>query len=77
MKKNLIGYTGQNCDQIINLCNLSICKNNALCLPILNNVKCLCPKGYTGAICDQKIDPCQSFPCANGAACTSLITGYQ
>lgn len=78
-KFNLInkGYTGINCDQIINLCVSGICQNGGLCLPLLNDIKCLCPKGFTSSRCEIRIDACQSSPCANGAACSSLSTGYK
>lgn len=62
---------------MINLCISGICKNGGLCLPVLNDVQCLCPKGYTGSRCEQKIDACQSSPCANGAVCSTLTTGYK
>ena len=63
------GFTGENCNQIIDHCDSSPCYGTATCTSSLTGFSCQCPIDYTGELCDQQIDDCSSSPCLNGATC--------
>ncbi|CAF0782126.1 unnamed protein product [Brachionus calyciflorus] len=78
------GYTGLNCDEIIDTCQSYPCKNRGLCSNISpigirepNYYRCSCQPGYTGKNCEIIIDQCASNPCLNFGICISRIDKYE
>lgn len=72
------GYTGDQCDQLIDQCQPNLCKNGGICRTVANSFICFCPFGYIGTTCDQVYDFCADVPCQNGAQCVSIEgTGFQ
>lgn len=54
------GYTGTNCDVMINYCESSPCKNGGTCAtdgPL--KYRCICALGYEGDMCQTDIDECE------------------
>jgi len=68
------GYTGTNCDDIIDLCMSNPCVNGG-CRPFVNSYKCLCTPGWTGRSCETNIDECLFNRCVHGR-CEDRIDAY-
>ncbi len=71
------GWTGTNCDSIVNQCQSNPCMNGAICQNNGCDYRCICPPLYTGSRCDIKISYCASQPCLNGAICSDTQFGFQ
>ncbi|XP_060577467.1 delta-like protein 1 [Ruditapes philippinarum] len=48
------GFTGSQCDILIDRCEQSLCQNNATCVMGNSNYSCQCPNGYSGAYCQVR-----------------------
>ncbi|GBP77408.1 Protein crumbs [Eumeta japonica] len=70
------GYTGDRCEQDIDECLSSPCKNGGTCQNLENNYECNCMAGFTGKDCSTNINECESSPCAEGATCVDGIASY-
>jgi hypothetical protein len=71
------GYTGINCEKLINYCLSTSC-NNGSCTPIVNSFKCNCHIGFTGKNCQNLINYCDSRPCLNSGVCNQVsLIGYK
>lgn len=70
------GYEGLTCEDEINECSSSPCKNGAQCEDLINNYTCHCLPGWTGLHCENRIRPCaaNSSLCLNNATCLDLMT---
>ncbi|XP_049328582.1 protein eyes shut homolog isoform X2 [Astyanax mexicanus] len=72
----LRGFSGKNCEDIIDYCRLlSVnCSNEGLCLSLIGGYNCVCAPGWTGELCRYVADACLIYPnrCLNGATCLSL-----
>ena len=73
--ENFSGYTGTNCEQIINTCLSNPC-DQGLCIFKLNGYQCNCAIGYTGVICDTIIDNCVNNSCGMNGICKNKLNGY-
>lgn len=52
------GYTGHNCETELELCELNLCENGALCI-MENEVRvCYCVPDYHGDKCQYQYDEC-------------------
>jgi hypothetical protein len=45
------GYTGINCDIVIDNCGINPCENNATCINSVGSSSCQCTNGWTGTNC--------------------------
>lgn len=66
-----IGYTGKNCNEIVDHCELSNpCEYGGECLPKLDGYFCKCQEGYEGENCTEKVDlECSKNKCRNNSKC--------
>ncbi len=60
------GYTGEQCETLINNCVSQPCGNNGACISFLKSFYCKCTHGYTGDRCETQMNPCLSQPCIHG-----------
>ena len=66
-------YTGAECNEDVNECEMSLCENNANCTNNFGGFMCECPVGFTGSLCDVNItDPCEQNPCRNDGSCMNM-----
>ncbi|XP_068613126.1 protein eyes shut homolog [Brachionichthys hirsutus] len=69
----LRGFSGKNCEEIIDYCRLLNinCLNEGLCLRIIGGYQCLCAPGWIGEFCQYVGNACLIIPhrCLNGATC--------
>ncbi|KAJ0180839.1 hypothetical protein K1T71_002924 [Dendrolimus kikuchii] len=70
------GYTGDSCEQDIDECLSSPCKNGGTCQNLENNYECTCMEGFEGKDCSINIDECLASPCAAGATCVDGVASY-
>ncbi|KAM4607482.1 protein eyes shut homolog [Polymixia lowei] len=69
----LRGFSGKNCEQVIDYCRLLNinCLNEGLCLSVIGGYKCVCAPGWIGEFCQYVGNACFIYPnsCLNGATC--------
>ena len=65
------GYTGSQCQNLIDNCANGPCRNNAPCINKIGGFDCVCSWPFTGQICQNTINTCISSPCVFGT-CQSL-----
>uniref|UniRef100_A0A667Y4L9 Protein eyes shut homolog n=1 Tax=Myripristis murdjan TaxID=586833 RepID=A0A667Y4L9_9TELE len=69
----LRGFSGKNCEEIIDYCRLLNinCLNEGLCLSVIGGYTCVCAPGWIGEFCQYVGDACLMHPksCLNGATC--------
>lgn len=70
------GYTGDNCENLIDNCAGNPCQNGGTCASNLGGFTCECPVGYDGTTCENNIDECANAPCQNGGVCEDGVAGY-
>lgn len=70
------GYTGTDCETLVNNCAASPCQNGGACTNGVNSYTCVCAPGFTGANCEINIDECASAPCQNSGVCQDGIASY-
>ena len=70
------GYTGTNCETLVNNCASSPCLNGGACTNGPNSYACGCALGFTGTNCEINIDDCASAPCRNGGVCQDGVGSY-
>eukprot|EP00117_Sycon_ciliatum_P026128 scpid3764/ scgid21521/ Neurogenic locus Notch protein; Processed neurogenic locus Notch protein len=70
------GYTGVQCDTLIDNCLAAPCGAHGNCTNAVNSYSCSCSAGYTGRACQTEINECQSSPCQNNATCQDGLNGY-
>ncbi|VVC87020.1 unnamed protein product [Leptidea sinapis] len=66
-------YTGDSCEQDIDECLSSPCKNGGTCQNLENNYECACVEGFEGKDCSSNINECASNPCALGSTCVDGV----
>ena len=69
----LPGYTGTNCDQVVNYCSSSPCLNGAICVSTVNGFNCTCNPNYIGDLCQTRFQECNSTPCHNDGVCYVVL----
>ncbi|KAJ8318763.1 hypothetical protein KUTeg_003854 [Tegillarca granosa] len=69
------GFTGKNCEFIIDYCASQPCFYGN-CTNSPNNYVCDCLAGVTGTQCEIEPDDCSSNPCNNGAVCIDGVLDY-
>uniref|UniRef100_A0A1X7UPV7 Uncharacterized protein n=1 Tax=Amphimedon queenslandica TaxID=400682 RepID=A0A1X7UPV7_AMPQE len=69
-----LGYAGEFCENITDLCVSSPCKNNATCIGDSANFTCTCLPGFTGTLCETELTGCHTelYPCLNGGECMEM-----
>ena len=71
------GYTGAQCQSLINICASQPCQNGATCTSFAGlTFTCTCAAGYSGVLCQTQINVCASSPCINGGTCNALVNHY-
>ncbi|KAM8934213.1 protein crumbs homolog 2 [Pelodytes ibericus] len=70
------GYSGPNCEQVVNPCSQNPCQNNGACMAQTGSYKCVCEPGYTGQNCEVDVNECSSNPCQNEAICVDKVNKY-
>lgn len=68
------GFQGDFCQEEIDHCSSSPCKNNGTCTNLGSGYSCACPNNTRGESC-QHADPCLSSPCRNGGNCSWPLNG--
>ncbi|XP_061181064.1 uncharacterized protein LOC133189681 [Saccostrea echinata] len=63
------GYTGNQCEVLIDECTLNFCGDNGYCIDDINSFTCICKPGFTGKYCNININECLANPCLNSARC--------
>lgn len=66
------GFTGTNCEEIINNCDPDPCQNGA-CLTAGDSYICDCPPGYGGINCEFEIITCDTITCQNNFNCSDTL----
>lgn len=63
-----IGYTGNNCETVINYCVTQPCLHNGTCIvrTELGTYECVCENGFSGTNCENIQSGCSSSPCQMG-----------
>jgi len=78
------GFTGLLCTHEIDEClQLSPCANNATCVDLVADYRCVCADvwlngtliQYGGRNCTVQLIGCRDSQCANGASCQPLLLG--
>ncbi|XP_065323813.1 uncharacterized protein LOC135930938 [Gordionus sp. m RMFG-2023] len=69
------GFTGKNCEGMIDWCSYSPCQNLATCLNSGFSFKCICQKEFTGSLCQHNAEDCEQIPCLNGGRCVRQPDG--
>ena len=69
------GYTGVNCQTLIDNCSPNPCLNSGVCTNGVDSYTCACANGFLGTNCDTAVDNCASTPCQNGGECANLVSG--
>ena len=62
------GFTGYNCQEMINNCINATCANGGFCINGVNSYSCDCPWPYSGRYCETKMT-CASKYCKNNSTC--------
>merc|ERR1719431_577666 len=57
------GWKGKNCNQDINECNKSPCKNGGTCTNSYGSYSCKCQDGWTGNNCHEVYNCCKTWNC--------------
>lgn len=73
------GFTGPQCDVVINPCTATSCINGGTCSPLGGGTfECICPAGLEGSTCQTDINECMATPspCLNGGTCTNSFGSY-
>ncbi|CAF1201877.1 unnamed protein product [Didymodactylos carnosus] len=75
------GFTGHNCDRLLNVCaDGSKCENNGTCLQTGPGThRCLCTTNWNGTVCTDDVDECQPLPsqtCLHGGTCSNTIGSF-
>ena len=65
-----LGYTGTNCESIINHCENQLCLNGGNCINRLDGYSCDCPTDYYGSNCETR-NQCYPNPCLFGGECSA------
>lgn len=68
---------GLHCEKNIDDCSNNPCANGGLCIDLIGNFKCQCPRGYYGPRCMSDFNECASNPCRHGATCVDEIDRFQ
>ncbi|XP_064641079.1 sushi, von Willebrand factor type A, EGF and pentraxin domain-containing protein 1-like [Lineus longissimus] len=73
------GWVGDRCDNPLDECQPSPCKNNGTCVDGsgLDDWRCNCLPGYLGRDCYHEVDLCGSMPCLNNGTCIKMAEGYK
>ncbi|XP_069124135.1 uncharacterized protein [Argopecten irradians] len=71
----LSGFTGESCEDQMNICHSYPCMNGATCLGNSSPNICMCRPGFTGLYCQTDINECESNPCLHGN-CVDKLNGY-
>lgn len=66
------GYTGINCETLIDNCDSSPCVRGS-CMSGPNYFMCACPVGYSGTRCELAVNNCDLFSpaCLNNGTCVN------
>merc|ERR1719446_302982 len=80
------GFTGRNCDDVVDWCASFPCENGATCRQDGTTYHCSCTSGWTGKVCDVKMVSCEiaanfrgtsvSGLCSNGGRCRDTGTSH-
>ncbi|XP_046354296.2 uncharacterized protein LOC124133799 [Haliotis rufescens] len=63
------GWSGRNCNEDVNECDLGVCRHSAGCNNLLGTFTCHCLRGSSGRFCENREASCSSQPCLNGGTC--------
>ncbi|CAG0915687.1 unnamed protein product [Notodromas monacha] len=71
------GFEGLHCENNIDDCLGVECADGLVCVDLVNDKECRCPKGFTGPpACKEDINECLSSPCKNNGSCVNGIGTY-
>ncbi|KAK0403298.1 hypothetical protein QR680_016845 [Steinernema hermaphroditum] len=72
-----LGFTGKFCEDDLDECEFSPCKNGASCVNTSPGFHCQCTPSFTGDLCQKPAGFCARKPCQNGGECVEQLTGYR
>ncbi|XP_078669128.1 slit homolog 2 protein-like isoform X5 [Branchiostoma floridae x Branchiostoma belcheri] len=70
------GFTGRNCETILNECFTFPCKNGGTCHKMEEGFRCDCVEGFEGDVCEVNVDDCVEHMCMNNGSCVDGVDGY-
>lgn len=70
---NLIDEITTENSEIGDFCQSNPCKNNASCINLSKNYKCICPVFFNGINCEYEEDDCYNSPCFNNSTCINYL----
>jgi Calcium-binding EGF domain/EGF-like domain len=68
---------GEHCNQDVDECASSPCKNAGTCINQPGSYLCVCVNGWTSSDCSVNIDDCASQPCYGGGTCVDRVGTYK
>lgn len=71
----LPGYTGTNCELLMQECDSKPCRNGGTCTNLDRGYQCTCPPGFEGSHCEHSLLTCADSPCFHGGRCTERDGG--
>uniref|UniRef100_A0A8C6V187 Delta-like protein n=1 Tax=Neogobius melanostomus TaxID=47308 RepID=A0A8C6V187_9GOBI len=71
----LPGYTGTNCELLMQECDSRPCRNGGTCTNLDRGYRCTCPRGFEGSHCEHSLLTCADAPCFHGGLCTARDGG--
>ncbi|KAK7925846.1 hypothetical protein WMY93_008156 [Mugilogobius chulae] len=71
----LPGYTGKDCELLMQECDSAPCRNGGLCTNLEQGYECSCPPGFEGSHCETSLLTCADSPCFHGGRCSERDGG--
>jgi hypothetical protein len=70
------GWTGKDCNIIVNNCLPNKCQNGGTCHNLINSFTCSCPLGIKGRLCDQDLNECLNQDACSHGDCVNTLGSF-